>query len=390
MKKILLLLSVFALFSCEQEELDGLVESSKAKVEQKAAVEGRAASSTIADFDPIAELDGIQVNLLNMGTTPYKYLSCVKKGNKVDLFDRDDGSMRQRWYLEDNSIKLVGGNQTYAGKDIYVVPNNYLSEEPYPVLTTLPSSGFASIHTCGLFQYINDDLVIAHFPFNGSAFINSYLQPESKNSNNLQYKKGNNDMSTHWRIELVGDDYEFEKIQYVKATGDYVNLQAPKLVQQEYYNRGNPEAGEAIFQVNETVDYSSTFSESETVSISHKISSGMSVGVPSVMNGSISSDITTSYGWSFTMSNTEKKSISITNTYKYIVPPNKDIIMNIYIASYEMNVTYVMTVRRKHDGKLFRVKGKWTGVQGTNIKYRVEDLHSGEVLSQEARDVNGL
>lgn len=386
MKKLLLLLSVFVLFSCEQEELDGLVDHSKAEVEQKAAVEGRAAS-TIADFDLIAELKGIQVNLLNMGTTPYKYLSCVKKGTKVDLFDRDDGSMRQRWYLEENSIKLVGGNQTYEGKDIYVVPNNYSSEEPYPVLMALPPSGFASIHSCGFFQYINDDLVITHFPFNSSIPLNAYLQPESKNSNTLQYKKGNNDMSTHWRIELVGDDYEFEKIQYVKATGDYVNLQAPIVRQYEYYNAGKQEPGEAIFQIAETVEYTSNFSESKTVSISHKLSTSTSIGTPTVVSGNISSEITTSYGWSFTTSKTERKSISITDTYKYIVPPNKDIQMNIYIASYDMNVTYVMTVRRKHDGKLFRVKGKWKGVQGTNIKYRVVDLHSGEVLSQGTRDV---
>lgn len=54
-----------------------------------------------------------------------------------------------------------------------------------------------------------------------------------------------------------------------------------------------------------------------------------------------------------------------------------------------MNVTYVMTVRRKHDGKLFKVKGKWTGVQGTNIKYKAIDLHSGEVLLQESREASG-
>lgn len=384
MKKLLLLLSVFVLFSCEQEELDGLVDHSKAEVEQKAAVEGRAAS-TIADFDPIAELKGIQVNLLNMGTTPYKYLSCVKKGDKVDLFDRDDGSMRQRWYIGNGSLKLVGGNNTYAGKDAYIIRDNLMSEEPYPILgsTLLPvEQGLG----CGEFVYIGDDLVIGVdlYGFREA----KYLQPESKNSNTLQYKKGNNDMSTHWRIELVGDDYEFEKIQYVKATGDNVNLQAPIVRQYEYYNAGKQEPGEAIFQIAETVEYTSNFSESKTVSISHKLSTSTSIGTPTVVSGNISSEITTSYGWSFTTSKTERKSISITDTYKYIVPPNKDIQMNIYIASYEMNVTYVMTVRRKHDGKLFRVKGKWTGVQGTNIKYRVEDLHSGEVLLQEARDVN--
>lgn len=54
MKKILLLLSVFVLFSCEQEDLNNLVVDSKTEVGRQAAVGSRAAS-TIADFNPINE-----------------------------------------------------------------------------------------------------------------------------------------------------------------------------------------------------------------------------------------------------------------------------------------------------------------------------------------------
>lgn len=392
MKKILLLLSVFVLFACEQEDLNRLVDDSKAEVGQQSAVGSRAAS-TIADFDPIAELDGIQVNLLNMGTTPYKYLSCVKKGNKVDLYDRDDGSMRQRWYIGRTYIRLVGGNQGSEGINTYVIPDNYTNEGPSPVLARqFGSPIIAPLFWSGGFEFINDDLVIALFPWLGVSLYQDkqYLQPETRGSNTLKYKKGNNDMSTHWRIDLVGDDYEFEKIQYVKATGDYINLQAPMLRQYEYYNMGKSEPGEATFQLNETIEYTSTFQESQTVSISNKISAGASVSVPTVVNGNLSFETTSSYGWSFTTTNTERKSISITDTYKYIVPPNKDVQMNIYIASYDMTVTYVMTVRRKHDGKLFKVKGKWSGVQGTNIKYEARDLHTGEILYQENKSAKGI
>lgn len=327
-----------------------------------------------------------------MGTMPYKYLSCVKKGNKVDLYDRDDGSMRQRWYVGGNFIKLVGGNQTFEGKDAYIKRNSFNVEEPYPVLGT---QGYPQEALSGNLTYINGDLVVVFpasfvFPSLEGSTETRYLQPEAKNSNNLQYKKGNNDMSTHWRLDLVGDDYEFEKIQYVKATGDYINLQAPMLRQYEYYNMGKPEPGEATFQLNETIEYTSTFQESQTVSISNKISTGVSVSVPTVVSGNLSSETTTSYGWSFTTTSTQRKSISITDTYKYIVPPNKDVQMNIYIASYDMTVTYVMTVRRKHDGKLFKVKGKWSGVQGTNIKYEARDLHTGEILYQENKSTKGI
>lgn len=387
MKKILLLLSVFVLFSCEQEDLNNLADNGKAEAGQQAVINGRAAS-TIADFDPISELDGIQVNIINMGTGSKKYLSCVEKGTKVDLCDRDDGSMRQRWYISDGSIKLVGGNKTFEGQDAYIIPNNTLDKEPYPVLVS-PPIGVPGVISTGLFMYINDDLLIGYVPILGG-LVDAYLQPQKTNSNVLQYRKGNNDMSTHWRLELVGDDYEFENIQYVKATGDYVGLQAPMLRQYEYYNTGKAEPGEATFQINETVEYTSTFTESQTVSISNKVSVSSSIGTPTAVSGDISAETTTTYGWGFTTSKTERKSISITDTYKYIVPANKDIQMNVYIASYDMTVTYVMTVRRKHDGKLFKVKGKWSGVQGTNIKYEARDLHTGEILYQENKSAKGI
>lgn len=67
MKKIsLLLVGVLALFSCEQEGLDNIMEISD--VEQ---VKTRTAGS-IADLDPIIELDGIPVNILNVGNTKRK------------------------------------------------------------------------------------------------------------------------------------------------------------------------------------------------------------------------------------------------------------------------------------------------------------------------------
>ena len=67
MKKILLVLSVFVLLSCEQEDLNNLVDNSKVETGQQSAVKGRAAS-TIADFDPITELKDIPVNIINVGT----------------------------------------------------------------------------------------------------------------------------------------------------------------------------------------------------------------------------------------------------------------------------------------------------------------------------------
>ncbi|MCD7925037.1 MAG: hypothetical protein LUI85_10215 [Bacteroides sp.] len=390
MKKILFLLSMFALFSCEQENLDNLVDDSNTKAEQQSIVNSRA----VTDIDPIAELNGIQVNIINMGTGSKKYLSCAKKGDKVDLYDKDDGSMRQRWYVGNGTIKLVGGNQTFDGQDAYVGPHNTTDDEPYPcVHNGKMIIGQPSIIYCGNFRYINDDLVIENFPLlfppSGFGVELAYLQPETKNSSTLQYKKGNNDMSTHWRLELVGDDYEFEKIQYIKAAGDYIGLEAPQYREYEYSNEGKPDPGKAVFQINASVKYKSEFTESQAVSISNKVNTGISIGTPSSVSGNISNETTTSYGWTFTTTKGQETDVSITDTYEYIVPADKYIKMKVYIASYTMSITYIMTVRRKHDGKLFRVKGKWSGVQGTKITYEAVDGYTGAPLSQKEKDVAG-
>ena len=115
MKKILLVLSVFVLLSCEQEDLNNLVDNSKVETGQQSAVKGRAAS-TIADFDPITELKDIPVNIINVGNTKNKYLSCVKDGNKVDLYNKDDNSLRQRWYINNGGIYLVNTSVNFYRK----------------------------------------------------------------------------------------------------------------------------------------------------------------------------------------------------------------------------------------------------------------------------------
>lgn len=91
MKKIaLLLVGLLAMFSCEQEDLEAIAKSDIEQMQTRA-------TTSIADFDPINELAGIPMNILNVGNTSRRYLSCEKSGTGVDLYTKDDGSMRQQW-----------------------------------------------------------------------------------------------------------------------------------------------------------------------------------------------------------------------------------------------------------------------------------------------------
>ena len=102
MKKIsLLLVGLLAVFSCEQEDLEGIVKSDAGQIQT------RATTSSIADFDPISELANIPVNIINVGGKKYKYLTVGPTDKYVWLAETDDGSLRQRWYIKNNNLILV-------------------------------------------------------------------------------------------------------------------------------------------------------------------------------------------------------------------------------------------------------------------------------------------
>lgn len=107
MKKIIVLLvGLLTMISCEKEDLEGIVKNDAGQVQTRA-------TSSIADFNPISELANIPVNIINVGSVKYKYLTVGPTEKYVWLAEVDDGSMRQRWYLKSDNIVLAGGRTQY-------------------------------------------------------------------------------------------------------------------------------------------------------------------------------------------------------------------------------------------------------------------------------------
>lgn len=118
MKKTGLLLGLLALMACEQQELE-YMENNAGIDMATPAVQTRAATNSISDFDPLSELEGIPLNIINVGNSKNKYLSAKTSDNKVVLYNKDDGSGRQIWHLGmDNIITLKKGNSLCNGSDI--------------------------------------------------------------------------------------------------------------------------------------------------------------------------------------------------------------------------------------------------------------------------------
>lgn len=390
MKKLLLLLSVFVLFSCEQEELDGLVDHSKAEVEQKAAVEGRAAS-TIADFDPIAELEDIPVNILNVGNTKNKYLSCVENGTKVDLYNKDDGSLRQRWYIKNGAIQLVGGNSKSSETDIYIMSVfTSIGGDAYPLLV------FPSISSMGQSPFIPsynwNSVGTAYYNITkgGGIFVSEtnplqYFQSESSTGTSLKFKVNNPGALAQWEIKPLGE-FEIIDMQYVKTIKDELDIQNLRVYTRTFMNEQGEMSQKHTLTINETLTNKSQFSVAEGVNV--KVSSGLKVSIPKVADLNFGTDSNKS--WTYTTVEEETKTATVQDVHEVEIPPYSNYRINVYVVNYKMNISYVATLRNVETKQIFKIKGKWSGqlCDINDITYETVNLGTGKIVSTYSRKGN--
>lgn len=377
MKKIsLLLVGLLAMFSCEQEDLEGIVKSDTEQVQTRAA-------TSIADFDPITELANIPVNVINVGGTRYKYLTVGATGNFVWLAETDDGSMRQRWYLKNGNLILVGGNSSMP-INMGVAPND---KKEYPILlgmTTPFLPSFSPFIKNGDYYNIKGVLpVIGGF---GSYEDAGYLQAKDENSSDLKYRKTNSSAISRWKVIPVGE-YRIVDILYEKSVeaGDFIN-------QKDQFIKGaiipaRPEAVEHTITVSEKVTESSTFTETSGVTTQNQSSFnwGVQAGkapLPVIsFGGDLSTTTTSSHSVSYTDTGTYETSVS--QTFKVLVPANKSCTIEVLKMSYNTSLTYVVTLEKRDGGEAgekFRIKGKWDGILTTYLYYNMYETGTDKLI----------
>lgn len=380
MKKIwFLMLGLLAMVSCEQEDLDSMVKGNAQQVQTRAA-------TSVADFDPISELNNIPVNILNVGNTSRKYLSCVKSGDKVDLFTKDDGSMRQRWSMMFGRITLCGGNTSFppvqpgAGYFIEVYPNSQTGET-YPKLAL---KGWGMIH--GFETMSNGNCYIYRVPSTSSE-SKVYLQSDTKTGSGLKYKYNRLTDLAQWKFVPVGE-FRLVDMEYVKSEvdGDIVNRKDQFLMGAIF--PAEPFDIEHTLTVNETVRESSTFSETTAVSTMNQSSfhwssqSGQAPLPIVTLSGDVSTTTTSSESISYT--HTGDYNVSVSQSFKVVIPANTKCRVEVLKISYNTSLTYIATLE-KVDGGLaglkFKIKGKWNGIVTTYLYYNIYRFDDNELLS---------
>lgn len=346
----------------------------------------RATTNNIANFDPLSEISNIPVNIVNVGNTKNKYLSCNSTGQTVKLASSDDGSNRQRWYIKNKSaIQLVGGN-SMCSSDNYV----YITA-PINTVPSTPSIGIGSqypISTMGFVKVSDGIYQIANYPqttIGGSTASEiSYLQSKSTTGSNLEFNTGTGDLSK-WQIYPAGD-FNIVDIDYTEYDGGSLT-ESPESVTTRVLDNPTSIPATRTFTDEITVEETSKYSAAEGISFGTTFSITTPIGGPGdPTSGSVTMGQSASKSWTFTFETTQKNSRKMSDTFSVTVPAYTKYTVTTYVRKYHMNIKYVATLEDAN-GNRFRVKGIWTGTSAYEIYQKCTEGSTGTtfILNQEEK-----
>lgn len=380
MKKTGLLLGLLALVACEQQELEYMEGNSGIDMATP-TVQTRAATSSISDFDPLKELEGIPLNIMSVENTKNKYLSAKTSGEEVVLYNKDDGSGRQRWYYDGLRFNLKKGREECS-------KGYRLSLVGSPMFSGIPTK-LALINTTSLIASplpslvpVNDQEYIFGWPvFNPSSPVSGYhcVEPKSSTSDELTIRERNSgayDDYYHWVITPVGT-FRLVKMEYEKSTEYNDQITALSVYCDSESFGDSPFAIEHEFVIKRDFTETSYFSEAYGVTTNKESGVSWNFTVPSVnisFSGNISESTTPSEDVNF--SQTTTNTLSVTRSFKMTIPSHTPCRIEIMQMMYNASLTYVATLEKTdgdEKGKQFRIKGRWSGMVGSEFYFNVYD-----------------
>lgn len=378
MKKLgLLLIGVLTLFACEQEELDNFVNSDVNQVQTRAA-------SSISDFDPIAELSEIPVNIINVGNTKYQYLSANANNDKISLAAADDGSLRQQWYIRPNLV-VVGGRSSSSANMIVLpkVGEDYPMFENYPFVfdqLVSPKFNYLADNKYKILQYRTEGGL-------GGKSYGGYLQAKDGTSSELKYKSDANSTVAQWQVVPVGE-FDIVKMEYEKSAtyNDFIE-------QQDIYVDGAafgdlPREIQHVFNITKSKMTKSSFSKAEGITAQKQNSFGFSIGIGDAskvhigFDGKISNTITSSE--TLTWGEETSETLTVSQTFTVHIPAHTPCRVEILWRTFNASITYVATLEKVGGiaaGERFKIKGKWKGVASSSLYYNMYDIVSNKLIS---------
>lgn len=294
----------------------------------------------------------------------------------VDLYNKDDGSLRQRWYLLGGNIVVAGGVSLRPFEQaVFILPP--ASNRLYPILGYgTPPGALAPFFLEQNGNYYN----ITCWQSGVTSSNSFYLQSNSTTGSDLSYKSTNPGTLALWEFVPVGE-YEIVDLQYVRTSVDNITPKEVICARDEYQNSSS---STVTWDYTVTTKYSESSNFSKAEGVSTTISAGLHVGLPNLLGKDGILDFNTSIqqqsnkSWNY--GNSSTREVTETRTGHIPVPANTTMRLEATIVMYEGNVTYVATLREIGDNKTFRVKGKWTGTSFSMFKAKTYNVSTNASL----------
>lgn len=376
---------VFSLLSCESDFLENGSENLLETDFQTKAVN--------VDFDPIVELRGIPVQIVNIGNTVKKYLQADKRdrGN-VYLTTKGDNVANQKWNIDGYilarsafpggacNIYLAEETSTYAGP---IATHLFLQPE-YPQNSqskAIVSTGFSPYLSCNYefipgtpYFYLSN--VYGNGIYASSSSNKLYLQSSTTTGSDVKYFQTKNQQLARWSAQPIGE-YEVVNIQYLKKEEDIFQRDDQLLTSATIENDRDVAN---TYRYTVSGSYTESTSSSVTKGVSVSVTESIKIGLPFIgADGSVSSTQTTSKTWAYGKSDSQTK--TVTHTVDIPVPARTKTRMEAYMVSHTGTVSFVATLRKTTDLNVqFRVTGKWAGVTTSEFYCKTWDEATGKEL----------
>lgn len=364
LKKASVLVSLLILISC-QNDLDDSINKIGADMPQT--------KSSVNVPSVLSQLSGIPVNIiLKNGNKNYSYLSTNTKNNAVDLHNTDDGSLKQRWLITSKGQQMGGGTLIELKVEGGAHTNGYLTPIGSPgnyvpkLVNSMPIGVYMREGEVESTYYIFTQGKV--FP---QPLIENLYSVDAVNRGLAFADKNKSSGRDLWEIVPV-ESFKILDIKYAQEVTDRV---IPSLQFIRAYNMNNingPSPLTHTYTVSEEYTETSSFTKTEGLTTTSKISNSASfkIGLPFIKgDGSIDTSITTEKKWTYSDSETTTHKKNISDSFTYSAPPYTNVRIELYLMTYDLDVTYIMTLQGNVSGRTIKLKGKWEGVQATEITY---------------------
>lgn len=381
------------LLSCNSEDI--LLQNKEHSVDKSTktyfdpSINWNFGSSTSYNPGPIYQLDGIPVHIKNNG----KYLGISYNGSIACLYDKDDGSGKQRWIIGNRlttpqydeyeiytyAMRIISGavgNKNILGS---VVEDTNKANKNIVMI----DKNNTSTHWDWDFKYLSDKdcyqikTKSRSWQYPKPYYTHLTAHPSNDYATYIDYD--NNSESQLWEIQPI-ETYNLLNVEWRLNPEDVISA-LPDFIQETTVNNQSSMTQNMTATYTKTASETSSFSKTEGLSISINVSA--KIGVPIISGSGIDVNRTTSTTWQYGTTETQQDQRSY--SFPLSVPPYTSITSKAMVQMSKLTATYVAKFKGNTTGKILTLEGKWEGVQAGNIYYEIRENSTGKVL----RVVNG-